>query len=89
MVLADDGSPTFMCGGFECVLAMCMDVDRVQKAVVDGTASAGTNTIRACSRAPSASFVLATTHEPEDDFLSGLRGLTFERAPSRSRSRFL
>jgi SAM-dependent methyltransferase len=37
MVLADDSSPTFMCGGFECVLAMCMDIDKVQKAFVDGT----------------------------------------------------
>jgi len=37
LVLADDGSPTFMCGGFECVMAMCMDVDKVQRAFVDGT----------------------------------------------------
>lgn len=37
MVPAGDTSPTFMCGGFECVLAMCMDIDKVQKAFVDGT----------------------------------------------------
>ena len=37
LVLADDSSPTFMVGGFECVMAMCMDIDKVQKAFVDGT----------------------------------------------------
>jgi len=37
LVLADDSSPTFMVGGFECVMSMCMDIDKVQKAFVDGT----------------------------------------------------
>jgi SAM-dependent methyltransferase len=37
LVLADDSSPTFMVGGFECLMSMYLDLDKVQKAFVDGT----------------------------------------------------
>jgi SAM-dependent methyltransferase len=37
LVLADDSSPTFMVGGFECLASMYLDLDKVQKAFVDGT----------------------------------------------------
>lgn len=37
MVLADDTSPTFMGGGYEVMLSMFLDLDKVQKAFVDGT----------------------------------------------------
>jgi SAM-dependent methyltransferase len=37
LVFADDDSPTFMGGGYEVLMAMFNDVDKVQKAFVDGT----------------------------------------------------
>ena len=37
LVLADDSSPTFMVGGFECLASMYLDLDKVQKAFGDGT----------------------------------------------------
>ncbi|MBS0341807.1 MAG: methyltransferase domain-containing protein [Proteobacteria bacterium] len=37
MVLADDGSPAFMIGGFEVLMAMFMDLDKLQKSFCDGT----------------------------------------------------
>ena len=37
MVLADDSSPAYMGGGFEILLAMYRDLDKVQKSFVDGT----------------------------------------------------
>ena len=37
MVFADESSPTFMGGGYEVVMAMFRDIDKVQKAFVDGT----------------------------------------------------
>jgi SAM-dependent methyltransferase len=36
-VLADDSSPAFMVGGFECLMSMFFDLDKVQKAFRDGT----------------------------------------------------
>lgn len=37
LVLADDSSPAFMGGGFECLMSMFFDIDKVQKAFRDGT----------------------------------------------------
>src|SRR6516225_2981461 len=37
LALADDSSPAFMGGGFECLLSMFLDIDKVQKAFRDGT----------------------------------------------------
>jgi SAM-dependent methyltransferase len=37
MVLADDASPTFMGGGYEVMMSMYLDLDKLQKAFVDGT----------------------------------------------------
>ncbi len=37
MVLADDDSPTCMVGGYEVLMALVQDIDKVQKAFVDGT----------------------------------------------------
>jgi len=37
LVLADDDSPAFMGGGFECLMSMFLDLDKVQKAFRDGT----------------------------------------------------
>ena len=37
LVFADDSSPTFMVGGFEVLASLYLDLDKVQKAFVDGT----------------------------------------------------
>ena len=37
MVFAEEDSPTFMGGGYEVLQALFMDIDKVQKAFVDGT----------------------------------------------------
>jgi SAM-dependent methyltransferase len=37
MVFADDASPTFMGGGYEVMMSMYLDLDKVQKAFADGT----------------------------------------------------
>jgi SAM-dependent methyltransferase len=37
MVLAEDASPAFMGGGYEVMMSMYLDLDKVQKAFVDGT----------------------------------------------------
>ena len=37
LVFVDDSSPTFMIGGFECLASLYLDLDKVQKAFVDGT----------------------------------------------------
>jgi len=37
LVLADDSSPAFMGGGFECLMSMFFDIDKVQRAFRDGT----------------------------------------------------
>ncbi|MDM0113667.1 class I SAM-dependent methyltransferase [Variovorax sp. J22R133] len=37
LALADDSSPAFMVGGFECLMSMFLDIDKVQKAFRDGT----------------------------------------------------
>ena len=62
MVLADDASPTFMGGGYEVMMSMYLDLDKLQKAFVDGT-GLGWHEHSAClfSAAPSASFAPATT----------------------------
>ncbi|GAA4340111.1 class I SAM-dependent methyltransferase [Variovorax defluvii] len=37
MVLADDASPAFMVGGFEVLMSLFLDIDKVQKAFRDGS----------------------------------------------------